>query len=245
MLTINKIKEFLIIAFSSNVFKELFELLTGNKEYEEIFNKEIITEFVNNIKFIPIDYSKNSTFFDTLSLTSFISTLKKKIIHNLKKNLDEIIFKTLENSVVIEIIFHEFSYVINLVLKLIGFQRNEFLKIKEKGYYLEMVLFGKIIKNISYGEALYILNLNNYNKGLDDFKNGFEKLSIEDLNISGLFNDLNLKNEKEIEKLKKEVYIIAKKDENEDILKNIKIFIPPKYDILNREIKEEELQLYY
>ena len=108
-----------------------------------------------------------------------------------------------------------------------------------------MVLFGKIIKNISYGEALYILNLNNYNKGLDDFKNGFEKLSIEDLNISGLFNDLNLKNEKEIEKLKKEVYIIAKIDENEDILKNIKIFIPPKYDILNREIKEEDLQLYY
>ena len=92
---------------------------------------------------------------------------------------------------------------------------------------------------------MYILNLNNYNKSLDNFKNGFEKLSIDDLKISGLFSDLNLKNKNEVENLKNEVYIKAKIEEKEDSLKNIKIVIPPKNDILNREIKEEDLQLYY
>ena len=251
-LEINKIKEFLIITLSSNVFKEAFELLTGNKEYEEIFNKEMIIEFINNIRFLPIDYSRTSAFIDTLSLITFIPTLKKKINHNLKKNPNEIILKTLENSMIIEIIYHEFGHAINSVLsfienklKLIGTPRKEFLKIKEGGYYLELALFGKVIKNLSYGEALYILNLNNYNKSLDNFKNGFEKLSIDDLKISGLFSDLNLKNKNEVENLKNEVYIKAKIEEKEDSLKNIKIVIPPKNDILNREIKEEDLQLYY
>ena len=251
-LEINKIKEFLIITLSSNVFKEAFELLTGNKEYEEIFNKEMIIEFINNIRFLPIDFSRTSAFIDTLSLITFIPTLKKKINHNLKKNPNEIILKTLENSMIIEIIYHEFGHAINSVLsfienklKLIGTPRKEFLKIKEGGYYLELALFGKVIKNLSYGEALYILNLNNYNKSLDNFKNGFEKLSIDDLKISGLFSDLNLKNKNEVENLKNEVYIKAKIEEKEDSLKNIKIVIPPKNDILNREIKEEDLQLYY
>ena len=251
-LDINRIKEFLVFVLNSNVFMEAFELLTGNKHYKEIFNKEMINEYVNNIKFLPIKYSKTSAFIDTLSLITFIPTMKKSIINNSTEDLDEIIVKTLENSVIVEIIFHEFGHAINSVLsfidnklKPIGTPRKKFLKFKEGGYYLELLLFGKIINNLSYGEALYILNLNNYNKSLDDFKNGFEKLSIEDLKISGLFKDLNLNDVKKVENLKTEVNIKAKIKENENFIKNIKIRILPKNDILNREINEEDLKLYY
>ena len=212
----------------------------------------MINEYVNNIKFLPIKYSKTSAFIDTLSLITFIPTMKKSIINNSTEDLDEIIVKTLENSVIVEIIFHEFGHAINSVLsfidnklKPIGTPRKKFLKFKEGGYYLELLLFGKIINNLSYGEALYILNLNNYNKSLDDFKNGFEKLSIEDLKISGLFKDLNLNDVKKVENLKTEVNIKAKIKENENFIKNIKIRILPKNDILNREINEEDLKLYY
>ena len=251
-LEVNKTKEFLITVFSSNVFKEAFEYLTGNKKYEEIFNKEMIIEYVNKIKFLPINYSRTSAFIDSLSLVTFIPTFKKNIANNLSKELDEIIIKTLENSVIIEIIYHEFGHAINSVisfiennLKSIGTPRKKYLKFKEGGYYFELTLFGKIIKNLLYGEALYILNINNYNKNLDDFKNGFQKLSIEDLKIKGFFENLNLNNEQEIESLKTEINIKAKLEEKEDILRNIKINIPPKNDILNREIKEEDLKIYY
>lgn len=61
---------------------------------------------------------------------------------------------------------------------------------------MEIALFGRIIKNLSYGEALYILNEDNYNKTLVGFREGFMKLSNEDLVVNGQFKESYIANEK-------------------------------------------------
>ena len=50
-----------------------------------------------------------------------------------------------------------------------------------------MALFGKIIKTLKYNEALYILNINNYARSLDEFRNGLELLKKGDLTINSPF----------------------------------------------------------
>ena len=246
-LNFDKIKEFLIDVFSCNVFKEAFELITGNKYYFTIFNKEFITELVNNVKFLPLNYTKIVAFTDIHFLTTYISTMKKKIYYEGQIKPNDLIIQTLENSVIIGIEFHEYGHIFNSIISFIDNKlkpehtpRKRYLKIKEGGYYLELALFGKIIKNLTYKESLYILNANNYNKTLDDFKAGFETLSKNDLRIDGIFNYLNLDFNNSI-LLNREIYIKAKPDNNI----NIRIEIPLRNDVRGRTIKEEDLELYF
>ena len=91
----------------------------------------------------------------------------------------------------------------------------QYLKFKEGGYYLEIALFGRIIKNISYGETLYILNEDNYEKSLEEFKKGFMKLSCEDLYMKGQFEYLNLGNKSELKRLIHSISIKAKNNNKE------------------------------
>ena len=175
--------------------------------------------------------------------------MKKEISSNFVKYNDNISF-ILENGVIVAIIFHEFGHSINAVisfienrLKLNETPRKKYLKIMEGGYYLELLLFGRVIKNLTLGEALYILNTKNYQKSLDDFRNGFMKLSYKDMIIEGQFSNLNFGDEKTIEKLKDIISIKTKKDgDTNDALKNINISIPLRNDIIGRYISEEDLE---
>ena len=87
------------------------------------------------------------------------------------------------------------------------------------------------------------MNINNYNKTLEEFKEGFKNFSKNDLEIKGFLDDLN-PDFKNSEIFEKEVQIKAKNGENIDI-ENIKIEIPLINDILYRNINEKDLELYY
>ena len=78
-LKIDKIREFIKFTLKSNVFKGAFEWLTGRKNYENIFNYNMISEFVDNIYFLPFKLSSVVAFHDRLSLATFIPTMKKNI----------------------------------------------------------------------------------------------------------------------------------------------------------------------
>ena len=78
--------------------------------------------------------------------------------------------------------------------------RKKELNIRESGRYIELLLFNRIIHRINVAEALYILNENNYNKSINEFNKGFSELKDEDLNIKGVFEELNVI--KEIENIK-------------------------------------------
>ena len=120
------------------------------------------------------------------------------------------------------------------------------MKFREGGYYLELLLFGRVIKELTYGEALYILNEKNYSKSLEEFRKGFNELKEEDLIIEGEFKDFNIKDVSEINQLKSSIFIKIKGDNNpKDDLRNIKISIPLRNDVIGRKIKEEDLEPYF
>ena len=229
------------------MFTELFVLLTGNENYDKIYNSNMINYVVDNIKFLPLNFTKISAFFDKLTLITYISTMKKMIFCNVS-NIDKKILDALENAIIIEIEFHEFGHFFSAVLSYI--KNNEFemdtprkknLKTNEGGYYVEMALFGRIIKTLTYEEALYILNMNNNNKSLEEFRAGFQSPKEEDFKIIGPFENLNLDVDNR-KKYKNKISINAKaKDEN---LSNIKINIPLKNDVKGRNFTEEDVLLY-
>ena len=167
-LKIKKIETLLKNTLKSRVFKEAYSYLTGRDNYEKIFNDNMISEFINKIIYVPIDFYDASSFHDSLGLITVISTMKKEINPTYVINDDDISI-ILENGVIVAIIYHEYGHAINAVISFkenklehTGTPRKKYFKFKGGGYYLEMVIFGKVIKNLSWCEALYILNENNY-----------------------------------------------------------------------------------
>ena len=86
--------------------------------------------------------------------------------------------------------------------------RKKFIEERESGKNLETLLFGRVIRSLNLAEALYLLNENNYQKHLNDFRDGFTRLD-KDYNIDDLKMDkncifyefnkiINIKNFKEI-----------------------------------------------
>ena len=249
-LKINKIKEFILITLKSKVFEEAFKYLTEIENYETIFNDNMISEFINNIKFLPIKFNSIAAFHDRLNIVTVISTMKKYL--NVGEDNKEIV-STLENGVIVAIIYHEFGDFINAV---ISFMENKMkfndkpkkrlLKFKEGGHFMELILFGKVIKHLSYEEVLYILNEDNYNKSLEDFRKGFSRLNDKDLTINGPFKDFNILEDSISDEIKKNTFIKIKNNYNiNDILKNAKITIPLVNDVIGRKINIKDLEPYF
>ena len=248
-INIKNIKNFLEIVFQSKVFKELFSYLTGNQEYESIYNLNMIKYIIQNIKFLPLNYTKMSGFFDRLTFSTYIPTMKKTIFCK-SKIIPKIIIETLENGVVVEIIFHEYGHTFSAILSYVGNSesledtpRKKNFNINEGGYYVEMALFGSILKTLTYYEALYILNIDNYNKTLEEFRAGFQSIKKEHLNIKGPFK--YLENIQEREKYKNNISIRAKEpDTNSDYLESINATFQLKNDVKGRTFTEEEIMFY-
>ena len=252
-LDIDKIKKFVTKTFSSRVFKEAFYILIEKEDYTKIFNEQMICEFVNKMKFLPVRFSSSVAFIDRLSLVSVIPTMKKIIIFSKYNPKEKEISSILENGIEVSIIYHLFGNAINMVisfkenkLKSNDTPRKKYVKHRDGGYDLELLLFGREIKDLTYGEALYILNEKNYYKSLEEFRKGFNELKEEDLIMEGEFKDFNIKDMSDINQLKTSIFIRAKNSNNpKDDLRNIKISIPLRNDVIGRKIKEEDLEPYF
>ena len=204
----------------------------------------MINYIIDHIQFIPISYTNIAAFVDKITMNTYISIMKKATFCN--QNEDHRIYETLENGIIIEIVFHEFGHIISSILfyinntgNIISTPRKK--KLNEDGYYVEMALFGKVIKSLTYEEGLYILNLSNYSKSLNEFRNGFELLKEESLIIKGPFENLNIENSKNIER--KRISISTKKNFR-NIRKECKITIPLKNDIKGRDFENDDLLEY-
>ena len=72
--------------------------------------------------------------------------------------------------------------------------RKKFGKKREGGNLIEKLLFGRTIEKLTLSEAIYILNQKNYDKTLEQFKEGFLKLknleNMDDLEANGVFKDI-------------------------------------------------------
>ena len=199
---INKIKKFLSKFLVSNLFKEIYSILYPDNLIFPFPNIESSEKFINeNFNFVPIknEYSHGST--DKFTLESYIY-LNKKQFFNIPSNLNEINDSILIEGLLIgEIVktsIHEINhdmyniyfYHSNGTISLKTPRKNNDIS-RESGNEIEALLFGNRIRTINLKQILYLLNENNLNKGIIEFKNGFQLLKDEDLNVQGEFNYLN------------------------------------------------------
>ena len=113
----------------------------------------MIDEFVNKMKFLPVRFSSCVAFIERLSLVAVIPTMKKNIVFSKNNSYEKEISSILENGIEVSLIYHEFGHAINIVisfkenkLKTNDSPRKKYVKFKEGGYYLELLLFGRVIK---------------------------------------------------------------------------------------------------
>ena len=195
----DNIKKFLKNILNKRVFKEAYSILFENQTYK-LSDKIYLDEFINKrLKFAPIRPSNTVAISNKISLTTFISTQDRT--SGLKSNKIELkILKEILNTA--RYVLTEEHEIFHLLVCLPYYENNCTVSIdtpkKEKyegkeegGIYLELLLFNKEVKRISLGDALFLLNENNYDKSLGDFVTSFEKKDYKDLIINGVFSDFN------------------------------------------------------
>jgi hypothetical protein len=116
------------------------------------------------------------------------------------KDVSTLVKEALTIGSFLEVELHEINHFIYSLLfisdniKSLSFKtprKKKLANITEGGYYFELLLFGKIVNKLTINEALYLLNRNNYNKSLKDFRNGFLNLESKDLIATGNFIKFN------------------------------------------------------
>ena len=213
IINIEKIKNFLKKIFLSNVIKEAFQVLYPSYIKYPFQTEKDIENYINkHLNFVPFYSSKSNGITDKFTSDSYIFLKPKNLsVDGVSSDkLSELLEKILYISGIIKTNFHELNHNFynmfyyhengNIPLKT---PRNEGLAIREGGRAMELLLFGKIIHNLNIKQALYILNENNYNKNVYQFKEDFEKLcqpseKINDCRIAGEFSEYNLIDNNEV-----------------------------------------------
>ena len=251
---INNIKKFLKHIINSKVYKQaLNELFPDYYDYLTSDDNEEIKQYIDErIKFYPFQNLSISGITDKLSFNSFIPS-----IYFLASDLSIINKNAYKIGLTIVNCIHEINHanqdsiyfkgnridLINSLERELKNGRNT--KVEEGGISFEYILFGKIISNINLLECLYIMNEDNYEQDIEEFKKNFMNLreivkeSKEETkfikNENGIFKDFYKNSINEIKKIVKKLkkrtdYILPaicvgknNKENNEE-----NYYIPPK-----------------
>lgn len=193
----DKIKQFLKNILTKKVFIEAYENLFGDDNYK-LKDKKYLDEFIDNrLKFAPIRPSETLGLTDKISLNTIITNKNRCIFKQTDKitldHLSDILYTA--NYVVVEEheIFHILDcipyYENNCSISINTPRKEQYKGKSEGGNYLELLLFNKLFSSITLGEALFLLNENNYDKTLIDFKTDFQIKKKEDLEVNGVFSE--------------------------------------------------------
>ena len=193
----DKIKQFLKNILTKKVFIEAYENLFGDDNYK-LKDKKYLDEFIDNrLKFAPIRPSETLGLTDKISLNTIITNKNGCIFKQTDKitldHLSDILYTA--NYVVVEEheIFHILDcipyYENNCSISINTPRKEQYKGKSEGGNYLELLLFNKLFSSITLGEALFLLNENNYDKTLIDFKTDFQIKKKEDLEVNGVFSE--------------------------------------------------------
>ena len=195
----NDIKQFLLNILKKKVFVEAYEILFGNNNYK-LLDKRYLEEIIEKrFSFVPIKPSGTLAISNKISFNTFISTEQREIISKSNKIQFEHLKEILNTSSYILIGEHEVFHLLNCIpyyenncsVSINTPRKKNYNGKEEGGAYLELLLFGKIINKINLGDALFLLNENNYDKSLSDFITSFKNKNRQDLIINGIFKDFN------------------------------------------------------
>ena len=194
-------KNLLKYILKSKTIKSLFKLLYPN--YEFIFDKEInINNLIDSIIFVPYDLydSYGITFRKVLLI--FIGGLFEnfsKEIHYLSKSSSFIIlgihegcgqwsssfYSILKNNISLSDDFSD-NKEVNDELEQIEKRGIKFNRVTKESYYdggtkVEIILFGREMREFSVNEILFLLSKKSYNDDFRKFRENFQKASETDL----------------------------------------------------------------
>jgi len=201
-INITKLKRYFINFLNSNLFKEVFTLLYSEDYIFPFKDEQDAENYVNKkINYLPIINLNSNGVTDKFTLETYIF-LKKRKIHLISPINDqdkEFIYEILYSGAMIKTNFHELNhnlynicyYHSNGLIPLKTPQKKKFGKMRESGREIEYFLFGEIVSSLKINQIRYILNENNFNKGVIEFKDGFKNLKEEDLIIHGEFECFN------------------------------------------------------
>ena len=206
IINIKKIKNFLKKVFCSNVIKQAFQILYPSYIKYPFQTEKDAENYINkHLNFVPFYSCASNGITDKFTSDTYIF-LKPKRFNTQpisKRETIELLEKILYTSGIIKTNYQELNHNFynmfyhqengNIPLKT---PRNKNLLIKEGSRAMEKLLFGKIIESINIIEALYILDENNYNKDIYQFKKDFEnlteiKVKKEHFTIIGEFSEFN------------------------------------------------------
>ena len=206
IINVKKIKNFLTKVFCSNVIKQAFQILYPSYIKYPFQTEKDAENYINkHLNFVPFYSCASNGITDKFTSDTYIF-LKPKRFNTQpisKRETIELLEKILYTSGIIKTNYQELNHNFynmfyhqengNIPLKT---PRNKNLLIKEGSRSMEKLLFGKIIESINIIEALYILDENNYNKDIYQFKKDFEnlteiKVKKEHFTIIGEFSEFN------------------------------------------------------
>ena len=126
--------------------------------------------------------------------SDIISQKIKKRKKNSKDNT--IICKVLINGSIVAInvhelnhIFHNYYYLSKNGKESLKTPRKKDIMESEGSYYMEKLLFGRVLIELTLRQVLYILNEENYKKSLSQYRLDFLQLKDEDCQCKGIFQD--------------------------------------------------------
>lgn len=194
----NEIKQFLKNILKKRVFVDVYEILFGNKN-SKLLNERYLEELIEKrFIFAPIRPGNTLAVSDKISLNTLLSTKQRDINSKTNKIKFENLKEILNTGNYVLNGEHEIFHLLNCIPYYenncsisINTPRKKNVEMAEGGNYLELLLFNKTFDSINLGEALFILNEENYDKSLIEFKTAFESKNYNDLTIKGVFEKFN------------------------------------------------------
>ena len=212
----NKIRSFLCKILNSKVIKEAFSFFYGNNIKYPFSSEYSAKNYLDKyLKFIPLKIETTDGVTEKFSMETYIFLNNKFDVHNslndIEKNFSinkKLISKALINGAIVEIHFHELNHNFHNYYYCLQ-NGNETLKTprkieldeRESGNNMEIILFGRVLNELTLRQALYILNEKNYNKSLYQFREDFLKLKKDYCECEGAFKEYSVLKSEVIESL--------------------------------------------
>lgn len=200
---IKKLKKYFINFLKSGLFKEAFYLLYSNNFVFPFQNTKDVEDYVNeNITFLPIKNERVNGVTDKYTLETYIFLNKRKIydLPSQLNNIDkELLLGILFTGGMSKTNIHELNhnlynmcyYHSNGLIPLKTPRKKNLGSMRESGREMEILLFGSILSPMNINQIRYLLNEENFNKGVIEYRNDFIALNEKDLIIKGEFEHFN------------------------------------------------------
>ena len=198
-----KMKQFLAKIFCSKVIRQAFDILYPEHFNFPFENENDCFEFLKQYYyFIPFKTDKTGAITEKFSLEIYY-ILQRRLYYipgNNSKEINILVKKIYYRGLCVKSSCHEINHEFyNLLLMHSNGQipvetpRKKYIEEREGGKNMERLLFDKPVGKLSLKECLYLLNEKNYEKNLQDFKDGFSELKDEDIMLEKdcIFYELN------------------------------------------------------